>query len=119
MPSIRQALAVSLLQNVGPKLGGIGLGIMRREIRRIVDRLPDLGVDLLQLVLGEAVIAEQARAALLDRIALSAHLLHLVLRPVLGRIGHGMAPEAIGHYLEDVGPLARAGVLDRLAAGIE
>ena len=54
---------------------------------------------------------------MVDRIPLLPHLLHLLARPVLGRVRHRVAAIAIGVHLEDVGPFAGAAVRHRLLAG--
>ena len=104
----------ALTVDVGPKLGRIGLGIMGGEIGRLVDDGAHLGVDLLQIVLARPMLVEQPRAHLLDRVMLVAHLLHLFLGPVFGRVRHGMAAIAIGLHFEDDRAIAGAAPCERL-----
>src|SRR3546814_10407879 len=53
-------------------------------------------VDLLQPGLVHHVALGHDAAQALDRVALLAHLLHLLLGAVLGRVGHGVAAVAVG-----------------------
>src|SRR6185312_16728491 len=83
----------------------------------VVHDLADLGVDCLQLALVEDAAVEQQLAGMVDRIALAAILVDLLLASVFGGIAHGVAAIAIGLHLEDVRPCPAAGMLDCLLAG--
>ena len=68
--------------DVGPKFGGIGLGIALGEIRRCVDDLAHLGVDGLQFLLAD-LGRQQTIANLLDRVLIGADLIDLFAGPIL------------------------------------
>src|SRR6516162_8056184 len=90
-----------LLHDVGIELGRIGLGVVGRELRGFVDDGAHLGIDLFQFLLGGPGLRQQPSTHLLDRIVLGADLVDLLLRPVLGRIGHRVPAIAVGEHFED------------------
>src|SRR5215207_8731768 len=102
--------------NVGVELGRIGLGVLRRELGRLVDHGAHFGIDLLQCILAGCLLRQQARTHLLDRITLGAHLVDFFLGTIFGRVGHGVTAITISHHLQDHRPLASAAPIDRLLA---
>src|SRR6185437_7144119 len=104
--------------DVGKELGWVGLGVSLRELGRLVHHLADRAVDFLELFVGRVGTLEQPLAHELDRIAMLSHVLHLLARPVLSGVRHGMAAIAIGAHLEDHGSIARADRCKRPLAGV-
>src|ERR1700693_362592 len=104
-------------RHVGPKLRGIGLRRVAGEIGGLVDDGADLAVDLLQVCLAHAFLVHKPRPHLLDRIVFGTDLVHFLARAILRGIRHGMAAVAVGLHLENVRPLATAGMRYRLLAG--
>src|SRR5580658_2052353 len=107
-------IASGLGQHVGPQLRRIGLGAVLGEFRRRGDDVLHRAIELLELRLVDAMVVEQQLAQLVDRIMLRPHPADLFLAAVFRRIGHRMAAIAIGLHLQNVGPLAGPGRLDRL-----
>src|SRR4029077_6515720 len=102
--------------DVGPELGGIRLRVVGGEFRCLVDDGAHLGVNFLQRILGLEAFFQQGAAHLLDWIVLGAHLVDFLLRPVLGRIGHGVAAVAIGQHFAGDRAVALAAPFPRLVA---
>src|SRR5262245_15537605 len=100
--------------DVGPELGRVRLRVIGGEFRCLVDDGAHLGVDFFQRVLGREALLQKAAAHLLDRIVFGAHLVDLLLRPVLGRIGHGVAAVAVSQHFEDDRSVTVAAPLHRL-----
>ena len=62
--------------------------------------------------------SQQHIADLFNRVALVAHLLHLVAGPVLGRIRHRVTAIAIGFDFQNVRAFARAAVGNSTFTGL-
>ncbi len=62
-------------------------------------------------------LAQEARLDLLDRVLLLAHLLHLLLGAVFGRVGHGVAAVAVGRHFQDDRAVAAAAPFQREVGG--
>src|SRR4051812_15693442 len=77
-------------RDIRPQFRRIRLGIIGREFGCFSDDRTHLRVDRFQLVFRRAVVAQQARAHLLDRIVLLAHFLHFFFGAVLRGIRHRM-----------------------------
>src|SRR5690606_16029877 len=84
----RQRSFRRLQVHVGVELGSIRLCVVLGKLGGIGDDVAHFLVDRLELVLARPLLFEQPRLHLLDRVVLGAHLLHLVLRAIFGRIGH-------------------------------
>src|SRR4051794_37382372 len=112
------ALGPRLQKNVGPQLGHVPPRGAGREPRRLGGAVADPALDLLELVVGDLPLLDEAAADLLDRVVLLAHAGDLVLGAVLRRVGHGVAAVAVGLHLEDERALARPAMLDGAAAGV-
>src|SRR3546814_5232839 len=110
------AISVSPHQHVGIEFGCLGLGRLLSEIGGLVHFLPDLLLDLLDLVRGDAGPLQFA-LGMLDRIGFVAHRLNLVAAAIFGGVGHRMAPVPIGLHLEDDRPLAGAHPGERFLGG--
>src|SRR5690606_38983587 len=79
------------LENVGVKLGRIGLRAVLGELRGLGDDLLHLAVELLEPGLVRRLVLDDAVAQAVDRVALLADLLHFLARAVLRRVGHRVA----------------------------
>src|SRR5680860_117060 len=94
----------SRCHHVGVKLGRVRLGIVLRELGRLVDQAAEVAVDVLQLVLAAPRLQELI-AHEFDRVVMLAHVHDLIAGAVFGRVRHGMAAIAVGLKLEDHRPL--------------
>src|SRR5439155_23588495 len=68
--------------DVCEQLGQLGLRGRLRLGDGVLDQLPDLGVDRVELVLAEDARARHAAAERVEAVAAGAHVLHLVRRAV-------------------------------------
>src|SRR3954451_1925881 len=78
-------------QDVRPQLRGVRLRRVLGEARGLVDDVADLLVEPLEPLLVALPAVEHPLAQALDRVVPLPHLLHLLLRAVLGGIGHRVA----------------------------
>src|SRR5215470_12903717 len=105
-----------LAVDVGVKLGGVGLGVVGGELRRLVDDRAHLGVDLLERVLVRPLLRYEPLAHLLDRIVLAADLVDLLLGTILGRVRHRVTAIAVGEHLKNHRAVAGAAPVHGLLA---
>jgi hypothetical protein len=111
----RAGMRMSTLTERPPDRRRIRFGAGAGVLGRVQHDLLDVVVDRLEAVLGDAGGFELG-LQMVDRIAVLAHVVDLLLGPVLGRIRHGVAAIAVGLHLKDIGTLA-AGVLGGPLAG--
>src|SRR3954469_5658425 len=93
----------------------LGLGVVRvvGELDRLVDGVDRRLVELLEVVLGEDLLLDEALAERLDRVAL-APLGDLLLRAVLLGVGHRVPAEAVRDRLDEDGLAVLARLPQRL-----
>src|SRR5579871_6275954 len=121
--SVRSATALALRRarvvhvDVAHEVGGIG----RRARLGVADRGGDGGGDLVvdaaEIARGEPPLGDDTALEEVERIALRAHALGLVLRAVGERVTDVVAEVAVGFALEERRPLAPARAQNRLAGG--
>src|SRR5690606_5916193 len=104
-------------QYIGPQLGRIGLGAGGGDFFGFFDHRFDRFFDLVEILFGCHVVFHQERLEFDDPVAFPAHLVDVVLRPVLCRLSHRVAGIAIGFPLKQDRPVP-ARVFARLGRGI-
>src|SRR5207245_9260081 len=100
-----------------PGLGRIREGRLDRHIPHRFELGIDLGLELVERVVGHDVVQGEPLARPLQRIALAPGV-ELALGSVLARVAARMADEAVGERLDEGGALAAAHALERRADGV-
>src|SRR5262249_52007873 len=92
--------------HIGIKFRNVRLGVVRGKFSRLVDQVANFAVNLLQCIFGSEFLFQNSMTCHVNRVVMTAHLVHFFACAVFRRIRHRMTAIPVGQHFQNIGNFA-------------